>query len=434
MWNDLRRRRFMLKKMRSKRNLLLLLGMLAMAGAVPQAAAQTAVETQAATLNGWQKKGGYTYYYRDGQMLKGLRTIDGKKYYFDKQGRMLISKMQSTGGIMYYFTSNGTMYTGMQKFISYKGHFYWMNEKHQAVIKEKWQTINGNKYFLTKYGTPYKGYRKIGKCYYYFDSQGRMQADKIVTVDGKKYYLRPDGKRYAINNVAFEIDGKYYWVNSDYTLKELAGVPATISNTDSQYTIEADVTLTGTGTGYHAKLVAATAVSAVSFGIQYDQWGVAPYTDKTVFLIENVATNNAGGQAYVRTGLCSRGVTYHLMMTVQKNGRCDVYVNGEKVGSVNNSGLANQTVYLRVEGSGRKNGDSVNAIFSNIEVKGSGSYQPSKKWGTHNFDVNAGIHSDASAYSTLKKVVIQGTVQGLTDAQDWDNAYDKVSGTIQFVE
>ena len=54
----------------------------------------------------------------------------------------------------------------------------------------------------------------------------------------------------------------------------------TIENTASEYSIEADVSLTGTGTGYHAKLVACTATSAFSFGIQHDEYAAAPYTGK----------------------------------------------------------------------------------------------------------------------------------------------------------
>ena len=195
-------------------------------GEVVQAVAETAeealeasaVEVSAATLDGWVKQGKYTYYYKDGKALKGLRTIGGKKYYFDKSGRMQVSKMVSTGGVRYYFTSNGQMYTGKPKFISYKGAFYWVDSSHKATIRPKWQTINGHRYFLSNNGVPYKGYRKIGKCYYYFDPQGRMQKNTIVTANGKQYYIKSDGKRYGKNNVFVKVDGKYYWVNSDYSV------------------------------------------------------------------------------------------------------------------------------------------------------------------------------------------------------------------------
>ncbi len=208
---------------------------------------------------------------------------------------------------------------------------------------------------------------------------------------------------------------------------------ADITNIESKYTIEADVKLTGSGTGYHAKILACTPTSAVSFGIQYDQYGEAPYTDRTAFLIENVYSNDSGGQVYSRTGYASLDKTYHLMLTVQNDGRCDVYVNGINVGSVNNPQLADQTVYLRVEGSGRKDGDSVNATFSNIRVKGNGIYDPSKEWGTYAFDTNPGMHSDASGFASNRTIVISGSITGLTKEQDWDSAYGIVSGIIQFV-
>lgn len=210
--------------------------------------------------------------------------------------------------------------------------------------------------------------------------------------------------------------------------------PAGIVNTASQYSIEADVKLTGTGTGYHAKILACTQTSAVSFGIQYDRWGVAPYTNSTTFLIENVANNDAGGQIYTRTGFASLNTTYKLMMTVQKNGQVDVYVNGLKAGSVVNKNLANQQVYLRVEASGRKNGDSVNAVFKNIKLKGSGSYDANKTWGTYIFDTNMNVKSNVQNFAANKGITISGTVTGLTADQDWDSAYDKVSGITQFVE
>ena len=208
---------------------------------------------------------------------------------------------------------------------------------------------------------------------------------------------------------------------------------STIANTDSEYSIEADINLSGSGIGYHAKLVACTATSAVSFGIQYDQHARAPYTGKAWFMIENVAHNNAGGQSYIWVQEAARNKTYHVMLTVKKDGTCSCYVNGKLAKTVKNSSLAKTTVYLRVEGSARLNGDSVNATFSNINLKADGKYYEDKIWGTHDFTTNKGIKSDASAFSASKKVTIKGKVSGLASGQDWDSAYEQVSGIIQFV-
>ena len=182
------------------------------------------------------------------------------------------------------------------------------------------------------------------------------------------------------------------------------------------------------GTTYYC-----TATSAVSFGIQYDKHARAPYTGKAWFMIENVAHNGAGGQNYIWVQKAARDKTYHVMLTVKKDGTCNCYINGKLVKTVKNSSLANTTVYLRVEGSARLNGDSVNATFSNIELKADGKYYADKIWGTHDFTTNKGIKADASGYAASKRVTIKGKVKGLASGQDWDSAYEQVSGIIQFV-
>lgn len=208
---------------------------------------------------------------------------------------------------------------------------------------------------------------------------------------------------------------------------------STVANTASEYTIETDMVLSGSGSGYHAKLVACTATSAVSFGIQYDKHARDPYTGKAWFMIENVAHNGAGGQNYIWVQEAARDKTYHVMLTVKKDGTCSCYINGKLAKTVKNSSLANTTVYLRVEGSARLNGDSVNATFSNIELKADGKYYADKIWGTHDFTTNKGIKADASGYAASKRVTIKGKVKGLASGQDWDSAYEQVSGIIQFV-
>ncbi|MHC5791917.1 hypothetical protein ACYT6H_10015, partial [Streptococcus pyogenes] len=57
-----------------------------------------------------------------------------------------------------------------------------------------------------------------------------------------------------------------------------------------------------------------------------------------------------------------------------------------------NSKLAGVTVYPRVEGAARKDGDSINANFTNIKLKDNGSYQANRRWtGTPRFNINNSI-------------------------------------------
>lgn len=220
-----------------------------------------------------------------------------------------------------------------------------------------------------------------------------------------------------------------------------------IANTASKHAIEAEVTLTGGGTGYHAKLVMATPDSAVSFGLQFDQAAVAPYTGKTAFLIENISNNNAGGQSYLRGNYFAHlNRTYRLLLTLQNDGTFVGYVNGTEVVRGHNPVLANRSdIYLRVEGAARKSGDSIVATFAGIKLKHHDQYTPGRTWtGTPRFNIGNGILTyidgqqvnNTAAYDRLvtNHIVFRGTLNGLPPSADWDTAgyFDKVSGLIQF--
>lgn len=213
-----------------------------------------------------------------------------------------------------------------------------------------------------------------------------------------------------------------------------ASLGADISNVASWAAIEADVSLTGSGTGYHAKLVICTPTSAVSYGIQYDAYAAAPYTGKAMAMLENIGSNNPGGQAYQRPGNMELqlGNTYRMLLTLNRDGSGEVYLDNQKIGDFYNAALANQSlVFLRVEGSARKDGDAVNATFNNIRLKVDGNYNPGRKFGTYEFKQNPTITS--SVYS-VSSIAISGYISGLSESEDWDNRYNDVSGIIQFVQ
>lgn len=283
-------------------------------------------------------------------------------------------------------------------------------------LKLSWKKVRG--------ADGYDIYRKTGKSSYKkiasIGKSGRSYLDTEVSKNQTYTYTVKAFKKGIFSHYRKSGISKMY-----ADLKD-------ITNTSSCASIEADVTLSGTGTGYHAKLVACTPTSAVSFGIQYDKWGEPPYTDKTMFLAENVFHNQAGGQAYPRMGEAARKKTFHLMLTVQKNGTCEMYVDGSKVGSVHNPELANEPIALRVEASARLNHDTVQAEFENIKLKNGGSFNPDRSWRITNFDTNPGVKSNTSQFSSSKKITIGGKVTGLRADQDWDNAYDQVSGIVQF--
>lgn len=205
-----------------------------------------------------------------------------------------------------------------------------------------------------------------------------------------------------------------------------------IENTKASTSIEADITLTGSGTGYHAKLVLCTPTSAVSFGIQHDEHAAAPWTGKTMALIENVAHNGPGGQVYTRPSNkeLQRGQTYKMMLTVDKKGRGDVYLDYVKIGSFTNAGLANQAVYIRVEGAVRLNGDSINATFDNIKVRQAGKLNKNTNYAGWFPRSNQSIKT--KKVDGQNKVIVSGTGSGING--DWDSDYENVSGIFQILQ
>lgn len=62
--------------------------------------------------NGWKRIDGYWHYYENGtQITSKLKTINGKKYYFDYEGKMYFGKTEYVNGKTYLFANDGHIIT-----------------------------------------------------------------------------------------------------------------------------------------------------------------------------------------------------------------------------------------------------------------------------------------------------------------------------------
>jgi putative cell wall-binding protein len=185
----------------------------------------------------------------------------------------------------------------------------------------------------------------------------------------------------------------------------------TIQNTSASYAIQSNVTLTGSGQGFHAKIELVTASAAVTFGIQYDAQAAAPYTGKPAFLLENVVNaSGESGNRYSHTGVAAVGKSFPLLLTLQSNGTGAVYVSGREVSTFTNKSLAGHTVYARVQAVGKQNGDKASATFSNTLVRERGSVAEratSAVYPSH-------FTTNTSAGKTTNPIKISGTVSGMS--------------------
>lgn len=173
----------------------------------PGAAEQVTTE-QTTSFTGFRKAkdGIHQYYYINGKMVKKKWfTVNGKDYYANEKGLILLRQwlykgntlvyVKSDGAVAkkelvkigkntYFFKSNGKRSSGWKK---YKGKYYYCNKK-GIVQKKKWIKKGKNRYYVDKKGIRVQGktFRITGKMYY-FGSNGKMVKNKKVTYNGTIY-------------------------------------------------------------------------------------------------------------------------------------------------------------------------------------------------------------------------------------------------------
>ncbi len=198
--------------------------------------------------------------------------------------------------------------------------------------------------------------------------------------------------------------------------------------------ISANVALSGSGTGYHAKLVIGTADAAVSFGLQYDEYAISPYAGCTAFLVENVlsdAEQQYTRFAYDESVYALQYAPYNLTLAVSANtGKVCVYVFDQLVGTVNNPNLVGKQLYAWVEGAARVRGDSVTAEFGKVRVLENGEINNHPQ--VSFVQMADGIYTDIAVNSQPTSILVSGKLLSLDPGYDWDSAPTSVNGYVRF--
>ena len=161
-------------------------------------------------------------------------NIDGKKYYFNAEGKKLSEQWLTVGDFTYYIGTDGSACTGFKKI---GGKTYYFKDSRGSTkypvgaMELGWQRVGSMKFYFADGGYPaignkypgamLTGWRRIGGNMYYFAdtlypsaNRGRMM-DGWRTISGRKYYFGSDGVR----RTGFQkIEGKtYYFADPDYS-------------------------------------------------------------------------------------------------------------------------------------------------------------------------------------------------------------------------
>ncbi len=164
-------------------------------------------------------KSGYWYYYgANGQRdtsKTGLQTINGSKYYLSSSGAMTVNKTKEINGYKYAFDKNGKMVTSAF-FTTSAGNAYYFKENGRQMTKTGWQKIDGKWYYFTKNYVKKKitGFQKIkdtdGKTYTFYFKNGDMYVSKFYKKSSKLWYYLDASGHMVTGRQRIKVDGKKY--------------------------------------------------------------------------------------------------------------------------------------------------------------------------------------------------------------------------------
>ena len=169
---------------------------------------------QKVTVNG--KFYGWFYFTKNGNHYKNKLLKSG--YYFKENGK-LASGMYKVGKKTYFFipsTSskrNGKMVKGR---LTTDGKNWYYAYKTGVLRKSGWQNVKGNSYYFKNYKAVRNTFIKKGSTYGYLDNTGRFTTGWVIENDSKNRvrYIDPTRKGF-VKNTSRVIDGLLYYFDAD---------------------------------------------------------------------------------------------------------------------------------------------------------------------------------------------------------------------------
>lgn len=145
-------------------------------------------------------------------MAVGLSNVEGKYYYFEKDGDLILGDAAWTpkklNGKYYAIYTSGLIKTS--GWMTYSGGRRYFGKTGEMATG--WLTLSGKKYYLnSKSGYCATGVTKVGSNTYSFSDYGSMHTNKWVKDSKGKRYFGKDGK---MATGWLTLSGKKYYLNS----------------------------------------------------------------------------------------------------------------------------------------------------------------------------------------------------------------------------
>lgn len=158
-----------------------------------------------AAPEGWQEESGKRTYWRDGQRLTGIQTVDGVDYLFGEDGAMTTGwGIDPKTGSWCYANADGALRTGwLQK----NGSWYLLGADH--LMLTGWQQEGGSTYYLAKSGAMQTQWSLVDGGWYWLGSSGALHTG-WAWLGNSWYYLNPAQNGRTVTDGAALVDGTWY--------------------------------------------------------------------------------------------------------------------------------------------------------------------------------------------------------------------------------
>ena len=158
------------------------------------------------------------YFDGNGYMVTGYQKIEGKSYYFRREGSehygaMIKSRFMKLGNNTLYFCKTGDAI--VDKVVNINGKYFGFNERGYRQTN-MFRDYNGGTYYLGSDGRAYtSGVYEINGKRYGFASNGRCYKNVVKTVGKNTYYFNAKGEA---ERGLRSYNGDRYYICKDYTL------------------------------------------------------------------------------------------------------------------------------------------------------------------------------------------------------------------------
>lgn len=168
------------------------------------------------TKNAFVEENGQTYFYVDGDMKTGWKTIKNELYYFDESGVMAVGK-KTIDGNTYYFNKEGNIKSGLIQGTKY--YYYFSPENYRMVTG--FVKIDDHLYYFKENGTMHTGWlNDEGKTYYFYENGPQIGQAAVgkVTINHVTYTFEETGEVNNKDAIDMDVKAKAYASNTDYLI------------------------------------------------------------------------------------------------------------------------------------------------------------------------------------------------------------------------